>query len=466
MENEGSAFQSALRKAAHAQRAQPPVKGWINVRKALKSKGVLYKSRRMIWLLLLLSTGLIGYYLFNDSSTRQSTSSHTFFSLSSFVIYHAEEDTLGMQSASLTLHDTDMFAERQTGMMEDLSSVPDNVKGLSAHMPIHSSSSLVEYEEDDTLESAQENYLEPTTENENFDTTPLSLEKDKAAGLDREEMTILQEGVEQRPLLEFSQLKRENISITLPLMSRSLLVNQERVIYYSDVYFGSGLPSRHMVASSTELEPYLNLRNESESDISWIEAGWRLGIQVNRWLFDLGVQYGQINAFMQHTYNDYRRTVEVPTFDNSGQLIALDTMTRFGTRERIVRNTYREWSLPMRIGYKFLDRRVSLLAFIGIQPVFGLQPRGVILDQGLNDYNLAEDNLGWFDTGVRWQGMGYIQAELPFSSRLSCLIDAGAIVGFSGLHSGDNPIQQRYNMVRGSIGLRYYLGAQATSIQF
>lgn len=252
--------------------------------------------------------------------------------------------------------------------------------------------------------------------------------------------------------------------VTLPLNNQSVLKTSKWRMY-TDAYIGGGWAARSMSAEDPEMVSYLNLRDGSEQDLSWFESGIRVGMAVRRWRFDLGLQYGQINAYMQYTYLGHRQMVAMEVIDAMG-LPRIDTVLRFGTRERIVQNTYRDISIPLRVGYQFYQGGVGITAYVGVNPVFGLQPQGVILRTDETDYNLQADPEEWFNRQMRWYGTAQIQLSVPMNNRASFLLDMGIIHDFNGINTDSNPIDQSYNMLRGSAGVRYFFESQATKGAF
>lgn len=234
---------------------------------------------------------------------------------------------------------------------------------------------------------------------------------------------------------------------------------------YSDAYVGGGWATSSLSAVESEMSSYLNLRENSEQDLSYFESGIRMGLMDRRWHFEVGLQYGQINAYMQHRYTGIKQMTTVLVMDPTG-LTRVDSVLRFGTRERIVRNTYREISIPLRVGYQLYQGRIGLTAYVGVNPVFGLQPQGIILRPDESDYPLEADPESWFNRGMRWYGTAQIQLSLPVFDKVAFILDMGIIHDFSGIQTDHNPIEQSYNMLRGSAGVRYYFDRQATKHPF
>lgn len=234
---------------------------------------------------------------------------------------------------------------------------------------------------------------------------------------------------------------------------------------YTDAYAGGGWATRRLSALESEMSSYLNLRENSERDLSYFESGIRMGLMARRWHFEVGLQYGQINAYMQHTYMGIKQMTTVLVMDPTG-LTRVDSVLRFGTRERIVRNTYRDISIPLRVGYQLYQGRIGLTAYVGVNPVFGLQPQGIILRPDESDYPLEADPESWFNRGMRWYGTAQIQLSLPVFDNVAFILDMGVIHDFNGIQTDQNPIEQSYNMLRGSAGVRYFFNHQATKHPF
>lgn len=232
---------------------------------------------------------------------------------------------------------------------------------------------------------------------------------------------------------------------------------KKRLLLYTDVELGIGYSIRNLSPKNMEASEYAGMRRSSEE--VWYNAGGavHLGIIWSNISIDIGMEYFQLNeVFRGHRENEKRITINILE-DDMGQIIGRDTIIETGTREIVARNSYKQYLLPVRIGYLQSKGNFTLGAHIGGSYTFSNHIEGVIFDTNGTYYGIGSDNNAYFHKEGYWKIITGLYVGYKSGKNTELFLRPQLSLDQRSMDNINASASQKYNNIQLFGGIRYFI---------
>jgi hypothetical protein len=235
-----------------------------------------------------------------------------------------------------------------------------------------------------------------------------------------------------------------------------------------DVYMSHEYAMKHLSDPTSLNSDYLAMRNETENTVYSFSAGVRLGYNVGyRWNLYTGFNYSQINERFQYTDPESQVTKVIITKDYVYQqgkivdsIITEEIITVPGTTKLKIHNRYRTFDVPVLGRYTlYADRNISLSAVAGVFINLAFRQKGMIIgtdsDEPVHIASGPDEQKNIFKSQLGVTGYGALSMAWHVSPLFDLVIEPHFRMHTTSLTHEKYPLQQRYNTVGLTTGLRY-----------
>lgn len=235
-----------------------------------------------------------------------------------------------------------------------------------------------------------------------------------------------------------------------------------------DVYMSHEYAMKHLSDPTSLNSDYLEMRNDTESAVYSFSAGVRLGYNVGyRWNLYTGFNYSQINERFEYTDPESQVTKVIITKDYVYQqgkiidsIITEEIITVPGTTKLKIHNRYRTFDVPVLGRYTlYADRNISLSAVAGVFINLAFRQKGMIIgtdsDKPVDIASGPDEQKNIFKSQLGITGYGALSLAWHVSPLLDLVVEPHFRMHTTSLTHEKYPLQQRYNTVGLTTGLRY-----------
>lgn len=235
-----------------------------------------------------------------------------------------------------------------------------------------------------------------------------------------------------------------------------------------DVYMSHEYAMKHLSDPTSLNADYLAMRNETENAVYSFSAGVRLGYNVGyRWNLYTGFNYSQINERFEYTDPESQVTKVIITKDYVYQqgkvvdsIITEEIITVPGTTKLKIHNRYRTFDVPVLGRYTlYADRNISLSAVAGVFINLAFRQKGMIIgtdsDKPVDIAGGPDEQKNIFKSQLGVTGYGALSMAWHVSPLFDLVIEPHFRMHTTSLTHEKYPLQQRYNTVGLTTGLRY-----------
>jgi flagellar basal body-associated protein FliL len=241
-----------------------------------------------------------------------------------------------------------------------------------------------------------------------------------------------------------------------------IIVKEKLPAIELSLLFGMGYIDRSLSSSlsTTAAMSSLTARESSESPLEEISTTLQLSIPLTKNIYlKMGIDYSQINEKMMYSEEVSEQIIledritkiiidsEGFEFNERGPVEA----TQISNNNFTYYNRYKSIDVPLIIGYTIPNNKWNLGLEAGIIWNSNLSFSGAILE----DNNTVAENEGLFKsrTGIKYTGGISISYQL--TDRWKWRLNPSYVFGAKQINTINNPVNQKYNILRVQTGLSY-----------
>lgn len=232
---------------------------------------------------------------------------------------------------------------------------------------------------------------------------------------------------------------------------------KNRLLLYTDIELGIGYSLRHIRPKNVEASEYAGMRRSSE-DV-WYNAGGaiHLGLIWSGISVDFGMEYFQLNeVFTGNRENEKRITINIIE-DDMGQIIGRDTIIETGTREVVARNIYKQYLLPIRVGYLQSKGNFTFGVHVGGAYTFSNHVEGVIFDTNGTYYGIGSDDNKYFHKEGYWKIITGFYLGYKAGKNIELFLRPQISLDQRSMDNINASASQKYNNIQLFGGIRYFI---------